>query len=247
MTNGSLYPLPARSSLQNRQSFSLLDNDYSKVLSLPLYDIFEEKLPYFHENIHNNDEPFPFDLLVSTNIVTPPAPVRFDNSRKRERSYGTDTDPILAAVCSSFTDYASSAPNPKKKKPSTAQPRPRVAIPAYGIGPIACPTQNDVLSGRGGRINAHAGNVQFRQILVGKKKTYLGKETKKLAKAFIAFDVVEQIRHLNPPGRFLKQDHNGLWWDIGDIRAIKKVGQALREYPSDPRAEQNDDFELYSA
>jgi hypothetical protein len=59
----------------------------------------------------------------------------------------------------------------------------------------------------------------------------LSKETKKLEKAHIAADLVYYIRGLTPPGRFLKEesDGNGVWWDIGDAKAFKKVGQALRE------------------
>lgn len=42
--------------------------------------------------------------------------------------------------------------------------------------------------------------------------------------------VVQQIRALNPPGCFLKKDpETGLWWEIGDKDAVRKVAQALRE------------------
>lgn len=129
-------------------------------------------------------------------------------------------------------------------KKSTAQPRPAMHVPPRGIGPIAEPNENDVLCGRGGRINAHEGNVQFREIVVANKKEYLAKSTKKLEKAHIAARVVEYIRTLNPPGRFLKEDADtGMWFDIGDAKAIKKAGQALREDAPDIRsgAESGDD------
>lgn len=122
-----------------------------------------------------------------------------------------------------------------KKKQSTAQPRPHIAIPPKGIGPIRDPNVNDVLAGRGGRINAHVGNVQFRDIVAQRKKDYLATSTKKLEKAHIAADIVYYIRRLDPPGRFLKEDNDGAWWDIGDQKAIKKVGQALREDASEVR------------
>jgi hypothetical protein len=36
---------------------------------------------------------------------------------------------------------------------------------------------------------------------------------------------------MNPPGRFLKEDCSNLgWFDIGDTKAIKKAGQAMREH-----------------
>lgn len=124
---------------------------------------------------------------------------------------------------------AQNAMKAAKKKQSTAQPRPKIAVPPGGIGPILDPNVNDVLSGRGGRINAHVGNVQFREIVAEQKKIYLAKDTKKLEKAHIAADIVYYIRRMDPPGRFLKEDANGAWWDIGDQKAIKKVGQALRE------------------
>ena len=113
---------------------------------------------------------------------------------------------------------------------STAQPRPKLNVAPKGIGPVVNPNDNDVLCGRGGRINSHAGNVQFRDIIASKKKEYLAPTTKKLEKAHIAAAIVNDIRHMDPPGRFLKEDAaTKEWWDIGDAKAIKKVGQALRE------------------
>lgn len=47
---------------------------------------------------------------------------------------------------------------------------------------------------------------------------------------------------MDPPGRFLKEDRDtGLWFDIGDAKAIKKTGQALREDAPDIRPELGDD------
>ncbi|VEU34824.1 unnamed protein product [Pseudo-nitzschia multistriata] len=113
---------------------------------------------------------------------------------------------------------------------STAQPRPAYNIPPKGIGPISEPNENDVLCGRGGRINSHAGNVQFRNVIHSMKKEYLAPTTKKLEKAHIAARIVNDIRSMNPPGRFLKEEKSdGMWYDIGDKKAIKKTGQALRE------------------
>ena len=90
-----------------------------------------------------------------------------------------------------------------------------------GIGPILEPNDNDVLCGRGGRINAHVGNVRFREMVQDRKKEYLDPKTKKLEKAHIAAQVVQDIRSKEPPGRFLKEESNGSWWDIGDAKAIK--------------------------
>lgn len=129
-------------------------------------------------------------------------------------------------------------------KKSTAQPRPKLHVPPRGIGPVQDLNRNDVLCGRGGRINAHEGNVQFRDIIAANKKHYLAKTTKKLEKAHIAAALVELVRGMNPPGRFLKEDaDSGLWFDIGDAKAIKKAGQALREDAPDIRDGDSDDEE----
>ena len=73
----------------------------------------------------------------------------------------------------------------------------------------------------------------------GLKRDYLDPRTKKVEKARIAARLVATIRHSDPPGRFLKEDpHTGLWIEIGDERAWKKAGQALRESAPEIRAEQ---------
>ena len=114
---------------------------------------------------------------------------------------------------------------------------------------------NDVLSGRGGRINAHPGNIQYRKLVERHKPIYLNPHTKKSEKQVIAANIVKEIRSMNPPGRFLKEivsvlkteegksnkddksnttstntNNSGRQWvDIGDDRAAQKTGQALRE------------------
>jgi hypothetical protein len=116
-------------------------------------------------------------------------------------------------------------------------PRPEI-LPGHG-GPIRTPNNNDVLSGRGGRINSHTGNVRFREMVDGLKRHYLDPRTKKIEKARIAARLVATVRDLDPPGRFLKEDpSNGMWIEIGDERAWKKAGQALRESAPEIRAEQ---------
>ena len=131
-----------------------------------------------------------------------------------------------------------SSNNDTLEKKSTAQPRPQLHVPPRGIGPIVDPNKNDVLCGRGGRINSHAGNIRFRDIITANKKDYLAPSTKKLEKAHIAAKIVYDIRGLDPAGRFLKEDRDtGLWFDIGDAKAIKKTGQALREDAPDIRNE----------
>ena len=70
------------------------------------------------------------------------------------------------------------------------------------------------------------------------KRTYLDPRTKKVEKARIAARIVATVRSLEPNGRFLKEDpHTGCWIEIGDERAWKKAGQALRESAPEIRAE----------
>ena len=126
-----------------------------------------------------------------------------------------------------------SSSSPNHQGGARSIPPPSNEVLPRDIGPIDVPNCNDVQSGRGGRINAHAGNVQFRTIIAGMKSTYLSPKTRKLEKAHIANDIVRRIRRLDPPGRFLKEDKDGTWWDIGDEKARKKVGQALREVVPD--------------
>jgi len=143
------------------------------------------------------------------------------NKKRRQAAAGG----VVQALWGSNTNE-----NSTMGRKSTAQPRPVLNVPPGGIGPIADPNENDVLCGRGGRINSHVGNVQFRDIINSRKKEYLAKTTKKLEKAHIAAAIINDIRSMQPPGRFLKEDgKTGMWFDIGDAKAIKKTGQALRE------------------
>ena len=107
--------------------------------------------------------------------------------------------------------------------------RPVFEVPPMGFGPIREPNHNDVLCGRGGLINGSKGNVQFRNIVATRKKEYNAKTTKRSEKAHIAAEIVREIRNMEPNGRFLRDDQNGLWFDIGDAKAVRKTGQALRE------------------
>ncbi|KAL9184950.1 hypothetical protein ACHAXT_002727 [Thalassiosira profunda] len=125
---------------------------------------------------------------------------------------------------------------------------PKPSVPPGHTGPVRTPHPHDVLSGRGGRINSHPGNVRFREKVDAHKREYLDPRTKKAAKARIAARIVQQIRALDPPGRFLKEDpHTGLWVEIGDERAWKKAGQALRESAPEIRAERQAQLQLLAS
>jgi hypothetical protein len=91
-------------------------------------------------------------------------------------------------------------------------------IEPRAFGPVHEYNSNDVLVDRGGRVNAHPGNVQLRELVHVRKAEYLSTATKKMEKAHIAANLVYYIRSMNPPGRFLKEDPDGAWFDIGDYR-----------------------------
>jgi len=89
-------------------------------------------------------------------------------------------------------------------------------------------TINDVLCGRGGLTNNHPGNVFFRSLVRNRQEAYLF--ASKRDKAFVAHGIVDVIRTLKPPGRFLKKDRKvDVWVEIGNKKAREKTSQALRE------------------
>eukprot|EP00523_Entomoneis_sp_CCMP467_P011331 CAMPEP_0168739828 /NCGR_PEP_ID=MMETSP0724-20121128/11663_1 /TAXON_ID=265536 /ORGANISM="Amphiprora sp., Strain CCMP467" /LENGTH=520 /DNA_ID=CAMNT_0008787241 /DNA_START=301 /DNA_END=1863 /DNA_ORIENTATION=+ len=98
---------------------------------------------------------------------------------------------------------------------------------------IRTPHENDVLSGRGGGINAHEGNVRFRAWVSTRKNDYTLAPTK-TEKTRVAQEVINLVRGQEPSGRFLQKDptHVGMggWWvEIDEERVMAKTSQALRE------------------
>jgi len=93
---------------------------------------------------------------------------------------------------------------------------------------ITFPHVHDVLSGRGNYVNHHAGNEHFRSLVKKHKKDYVA--SPKAQKPIFSSLIYDEIRAMNPPGRFLKQDpQTKLWSDIGKKKALDKTRQALRE------------------
>jgi hypothetical protein len=46
----------------------------------------------------------------------------------------------------------------------------------------------------------------------------------------ISRSIVDAVRSLHPPGRFLDKDpQTGLWFDVGHKKAVEKTSQALRD------------------
>ncbi|KAL7481489.1 hypothetical protein ACHAW6_007190 [Cyclotella cf. meneghiniana] len=93
---------------------------------------------------------------------------------------------------------------------------------------ITTPNANDVLSGRGNLANRHPGNEHFRSLT--SSHVIFSVHKAKPRKAMYSKLIYDEIRSLDPPGRFIKQDPNTkLWNDIGKKAALAKTRQALRE------------------
>lgn len=84
---------------------------------------------------------------------------------------------------------------------------------------------NDVLCGRGGATNNHAGNKMFRSMVSEHQREYLS--AKKKDKALISQRIVRLVREQG--GRFLRRTNDGLWTEVGNKKATEKTSQALRE------------------
>lgn len=104
-----------------------------------------------------------------------------------------------------------------------------------------------VLSGRGGGINSHAGNIQFREWVRVRKNDY-NLAVNKNDKAQVAREVIALVQKQDPPGRFLQKDPsshgpNGWWIEVDDERMMAKTAQALREGAPQIRAAHKDEIE----
>lgn len=88
-------------------------------------------------------------------------------------------------------------------------------------------TNNDVLHGRGSKVDAHPGNQQFRHIVSRYKDAY--QNSPKLSKRRVAACVISIIERLDPPGRFVEKRQDGQYVVASVEKAIRKTSQALRE------------------
>lgn len=94
------------------------------------------------------------------------------------------------------------------------------------------PHENDILLGRGGSNNKHEGNEQLRSMARELAEKY--SRSSKKAKSDLSRSLVQRVRDLDPPGRFLKitlyRDGSGPEWDdVGDEAAREKTSQVLRD------------------
>ena len=148
-----------------------------------------------------------------------------------DSSAGRDSyQPYFEQYPPSYSQHVIRTPPEQHRNPmnGTAQSASKFAAPPSYGAPIYEINEHDVLCGRGGTSNQHIGNRKFRILVKRHQESYL--KCKKKDKPAISARIVQLIREMNPPGRFLKQErNNGAWFDVGDARATEKVSQALRE------------------
>lgn len=89
------------------------------------------------------------------------------------------------------------------------------------------PHENDILLGRGGNNNKHIGNEQLRVMALGRVQSYMN--ATKTVKTRMVNELVASVRSLEPPGRFLRQDPTGQWFDAGNKFAKEKASQVFRD------------------
>lgn len=232
MQNQYWFPYPSSS----YNSYNLSDFHYPTTYSSRTYpDIFESNLT--HNDLHVPMPPWSpgtsdlqkisnfkhNDMHDPTSSWHPSTP-ELQNMFSRKMYHFDARSP--------YGDYSSTIVSDSQMKSSKRQPRPKLFVAPRSGGPIYQLNPHDVLSGRGGRVNSQSGNIQFREIVAGYRAKYVDPSTRKLEKAHIAADIVHLVR--SKGGRFLLEDdyYPGTWYEIGDARAIRKAGQALREDPN---------------
>lgn len=111
-------------------------------------------------------------------------------------------------------------------------------IPQQATAPAPIvPTVHDVLNGRGVSIAQHPGNERFRALVNSRYDADYCTQYTTTEKRAVAQEIVDYIRSLDPPGRFLKRagrskNSRGLegpWEELTEQETIKKTCQALRD------------------
>lgn len=102
----------------------------------------------------------------------------------------------------------------------------RPAKPGEALPPDFVPGPKDVCSGRGKRNWNHVGNIAFRNMVQSHVEDYMTAPNKN-EKTAIVCRIVDKMRR--DGCRFLQQNKQGLWYDIGDAKARDKVGHSLRD------------------
>ena len=102
----------------------------------------------------------------------------------------------------------------------------------------------DVLFGRGGGTNHHAGNLRYRELISSHRQDYVQVAIKS-EKANVSRRVVKAIKAGN--GRFLRKGDDGRWHEVSDKEAVDKASQALREKTNTAKAAKVDEEKMVAA
>ena len=107
-------------------------------------------------------------------------------------------------------------------------------------------TDSDVVCGRGRANCNRTGNQRFRRIVRQFVPDYI-KAASRVEKAAVLSTIVDVIREGNHNdddqdcgGRFVKQDRNGTWWELGELSCREKAGHAIREAVAQEQAKQQE-------
>jgi hypothetical protein len=92
---------------------------------------------------------------------------------------------------------------------------------------IVIPTLNDVIMGRGKRIDVHPGNVAFRHLIWTHRAAYVSAGRNTQRKRDVIEWVVNEV--INGGGRFVKVGPSGKYDVVSVLQAMEKTAQALRE------------------
>jgi hypothetical protein len=80
---------------------------------------------------------------------------------------------------------------------------------------------------RGGKNNSHIGNEKLREMARNVTEVY--KSASKKEKTKMAWDLIQRVKALKPPGRFLRRIDTGAWEEVDIHSAREKAGQCLRD------------------
>jgi len=198
--------------------------------------------------------PLPFAMPPPNTIVSAPPPSSLTNNSTamggnplssasslqqllRKSAISPEDQLLPAGVVSSSTtnksppttgttSTKSGSSNPSGS--TTQKPRPVVTKRADESSVAVEPTVHDILSGRGNYVNNHDGNKNFRALVSSQRVMYVA--APKEFKPQFAKKIIEALKSLNPPGRFLQQDPDTkLWYELDEKKAMAKTRQALRE------------------
>lgn len=97
-------------------------------------------------------------------------------------------------------------------------------VPEFSLGDDYRPLPNDVICQRGHEAKNWPGNQTFRYLVQSNLERYQSAESKK-DKTMIVSSIVDSIRSTSPPGKFVRKQKDGRWYETGDDFAREKVGQ----------------------